>query len=103
MQDRTALARGGAISAAGPPGFGQTVRAPRSLALTIHVGAAEVVAAFGCSRSAAYRHLRAASGRTAGTGAMLRVDLDSWETYARRIHSCRSEVASTAGTTRTSG
>ena len=48
------------------------------------VRASDVILAVGCSRSAAYRHLREAAGRPNGTGKALRVTVDAWERYARR-------------------
>jgi hypothetical protein len=49
-----------------------------------YVSAADVQAALGCSRSAAYRHMRAAAGRPVGTRRMLRVTTESWRRYATR-------------------
>lgn len=48
------------------------------------VSARDVMAAVGCSKSAAYRHLREAAGRPNGTGKTLRVPVDTWERYAKR-------------------
>jgi len=45
------------------------------------VSARDVMAALGCSRSAAYEHLRRASGRGEGTRGLLRVRQSVWNTY----------------------
>jgi hypothetical protein len=47
------------------------------------VGPAEVERALGCSRSKAHEYLRGASGRSIGTGELLRVPVDVWECWAR--------------------
>jgi hypothetical protein len=44
--------------------------------------ASDVQRLLGCSRSSAYRHLRAASGRHRGEAKLLRVPLAKWEQYA---------------------
>ena len=49
---------------------------------TAWVSADDVRALLGCSRAAAYRHLRAAAGRHRGSGKLLRVPLAAWERYA---------------------
>lgn len=48
------------------------------------VSARDVQAALGCSKSAAYRHLRFAAGRPMGTRKMLRVSTVTWARYAAR-------------------
>jgi hypothetical protein len=60
----------------------------RSPSITPFVDAADVQAALKCSRSTAYYHLRRASGRTSGTGTLLRVPLRTWERYAREVFEC---------------
>lgn len=48
------------------------------------VTAADVMAQLGCSRSAAYEHLRAAARREQGARGLLRVRLSVWESYCAR-------------------
>ncbi len=54
----------------------------RDVPIRIYVTAKDVMAATGCSRSEAYRRLRAAAGRKRGTRKLLRVPVDVWERYA---------------------
>jgi len=54
----------------------------RDITITIYVTVKEVQRAIGCSRSAAYEHLRKAAGRDKGKRGMLRVPVDRWERYA---------------------
>jgi hypothetical protein len=63
--------------------------APRAAAApegaTRWIGVTDVIALLGCSKSYAHRCVRAAAGRSAGTGALLRVPLKAWEAWAE-IH-----------------
>jgi hypothetical protein len=56
---------------------------PLPAGMTAWVSAEDVVHAVDCSRSKANEYLRAASGRTVGTGRLLRVPVDVWEAWAR--------------------
>ena len=56
----------------------------RVIPITVFVCAADVERAVGCSRSAAYDHLRRASGRAPGARGMLRVSIATWESYAEK-------------------
>jgi hypothetical protein len=47
------------------------------------VSADDVVTAVGCSRSKANAYVRAAAGRSVGTGELLRVPVETWEAWAR--------------------
>jgi hypothetical protein len=51
--------------------------------MTAWVSAAHVQAALECSPSKAHEFLRAAAGRSIGTGELLRVPVDVWERWAR--------------------
>src|SRR5687768_5500356 len=53
-------------------------------ALTHYVSARDVQDVLGCSRSAAYDHLRCASGQRSRPRGLLRVALHVWEAYAER-------------------
>jgi hypothetical protein len=56
---------------------------PLPAGMTAWVSAEDVVNAVGCSRSKANEYLRAAAGRSVGTGRLLRVPVDVWEAWAR--------------------
>lgn len=51
--------------------------------MTAWVSAGDVAGAVGCSKSKAHGYLRAAAGRSVGTGRLLRVPVDAWEAWAR--------------------
>lgn len=59
----------------------------RVLQLTRFVAARDVMEALGCSRTTAYEHLRKARGGRSDEqrGQMLRVPLQLWEAYARKV------------------
>ena len=57
------------------------MREARALPITQFVGAAEVMAALGCSRATAYEHLRRAAARKPGDRGLLRVPVEVWERY----------------------
>jgi hypothetical protein len=67
----------------GPTRGPRTGDRPLPAGMTAWVSAEDVVHAVGCSRSKANEYLRAASGRTVGTGRLLRVPVDVWEAWAR--------------------
>src|SRR5271155_5168229 len=56
---------------------------PLPAGMTAWVSAEDVVHAVDCSRSKAHEYLRAAAGRSVGTGHLLRVPVDVWEAWAR--------------------
>ena len=66
-----------------PPRGPRTGDRPLPAGMTAWVSAEDVVHAVGCSRSKANEYLRAAAGRTVGTGQLLRVPVDVWEAWAR--------------------
>ncbi|MFI5297296.1 MAG: hypothetical protein ACHREM_04300 [Polyangiales bacterium] len=51
--------------------------------MTTWVTTRDVMSAMSCSRSKAHEYLRAAAGRSIGTGHQLRVPVDVWEAWAR--------------------
>ena len=56
----------------------------RDLPVRMFVSAKDVVATLGCSPSTAHKLLRDASGRTVGTGELLRVDARTWEQFMEK-------------------
>jgi len=56
---------------------------PLPAGMTAWVTAMDVARAVKCSRSKAHEYLRAAAGRSVGTGRILRVPVDVWEVWAR--------------------
>jgi hypothetical protein len=56
---------------------------PLPAGMTAWVSANDVARALSCSHAKAHEHLRAAAGRAIGTGHLLRVPVDIWETWAR--------------------
>ena len=69
--------------------------------VTSFVGAKDVMRALGCSRSAAYDHLRRA-GAAPRQGGLLRIPLDRWERYAN-LHFGEGDDGCTSGNAARSG
>ncbi len=61
----------------------RTLDCPLPPGMTAWVSAGDVARAVGCSHSKAHDYLRAAAGRSVGTGHLLRVPVDVWEAWAR--------------------
>jgi len=66
--------------------------------LTLFVSVEQVRLALGCSRSAAYEHLRRAARRLPGTRGLLRVPLRVWEGYVAEVFACGSPSEARSGT-----
>jgi len=56
---------------------------PLPVGMTSWVSADDVAHALSCSHAKAHEYLRAAAGRSIGTGHLLRVPVDIWESWAR--------------------
>jgi hypothetical protein len=63
-----------------PLGDPRTHDRPLPAGMTAWVSAQDVARAMSCSHSKAHEYLRAAAGRPIGTGHLLRVPVDIWET-----------------------
>jgi len=60
-----------------------TVGSALPIGMTDWVAAQDVMRALDCSKTTANEYLRAAAGRSVGTGQLLRVPVDVWEAWAR--------------------
>jgi hypothetical protein len=61
----------------------RTHERPLPAGMTAWVSPEDVARAVGCSRAKAHEYVRAAAGRSVGTGQLLRVPVDVWEAWAR--------------------
>ena len=82
---RDALPRGRSNGVLAPGRDDHDARYHRVEGATVWVAAVDVMRLLGCSRSAAYRHLRRAAGRGRGTRRILRVSVEMWEQYAAAL------------------